>query len=337
MIESFPAEFVSKLRNGKVVGIGVPLPAAALADLEDYADQEMAATRVVGLRLAKLTSHDHLLRACVRSVAAGAAALWPDWYGADVSAGKTGQRSKEVSPLWRERATELVSSGKPPLPTDFPNAIQISQLALTIGAPDLIIALAATDQNLSARELKSLVATAMWLAAQSQAKVALLVHQVHSTSEEFDRIIRESLGHGFLMAEAEPPVEEVPTVTITAIKGRPNPTSPGEVLLADRLAKDAELAGLFAFNQTVKSVHNKEYRVDLVWPEGKLVVEVDGYTFHCSPFAFGQDRHRDYELLITGYRVLRLTHEEIVKDTQRAIAKIRDSVHFLNKNSPHGA
>jgi hypothetical protein len=88
--------------------------------------------------------------------------------------------------MWREKATELVSAGKVSLPAAFSKAIQISQLSFALGAPNLITALATTDENLSARELKSLVTIATWLAAQSQAKVALLVHQLHSASEKFD-------------------------------------------------------------------------------------------------------------------------------------------------------
>jgi len=337
MIKVFPAEFISKLQNGKVVGIGVPLPAAALADLEDYAEQEHSTTRVIGLRLSKFPSHDRLLLGCVHSIAAGAVALWPDWYGADVAAGATGKYSKDVSSLWAENAGALASVGKLPLPSGYPNAIHVAQVALALGSPNLIIAVAITETTLGLRELKSVVATATWLAAESQAKIALLAPQHLVGSEEFDRVLKESLGNVFVAPESEPSIEEVPVVTVTSINGRPNPTSPGEMLLATRLAQNTELAGLFSFNQTITSVHGKEYKVDLVWPTGKLVVEVDGYSFHSSSFAFGQDRHRDYELLISGYRVLRLTHEEIFKDTPRAIAKIRDSVRFLNKNPAYGA
>jgi very-short-patch-repair endonuclease len=263
--------------------------------------------------------------------------VWPDWYGADVGAGKMAKYSKDVSSLWLEKAEALVSVGKLPLPAGYPNAIQVAQITMALGSPNLIIAMAVTEANLGLKELKSVVATATWLASQSEAKVALLAPHNLVVSEEFDRVIKESLGHLIVAPEIEPSIEEVPVVTVTSINGRPNPTSPGEVLLAQKLAKDPELAGHFSFNQLVKSVHGKEYKVDLLWPGGKLVVEVDGYSFHSSAFAFGQDRHRDYELLISGYRVLRLTHEEIFKDTPRTIAKIRDSVRFLNKNPAHGA
>ena len=337
MIEIFPSEFVSKLRNGKVLAIGVPSTAASLADLEDYAEQELSGIRVIGLRQAKFPPHDQLLTGCVRSIAAGAIALWPDWYGADVDAGKTAVYPKEVSSLWLEKAEALVSVGKLPLPSGYPNAIHVAQIALALGSPHLVIAIAVTEANLGVKELKSVVATTTWLAIQSQAKIALLVPQNLVDADEFDQVIKESLERLVVAPETEPSIEELPVVTVTSINGRPNPTSPGEMLLAARLAKDPELEGIFSFNQAVKSVHGKEYKVDLLWLAGKLVVEVDGYSFHSSAFAFGQDRHRDYELLISGYRVLRLTHEEIFKDTPRSIAKIRDSVHFLNKNPAHGA
>jgi very-short-patch-repair endonuclease len=336
MISAFPAGFVAKLQKGKVSAIGVAVPASSLAELEDYVDQKHPSTRVVGLRLAKFSSHDHLLSACVHGLASAALALWPDWYGADVDSGKKGEHFRRVSPLWREKAEPLVATGRAALPTGYPNAVQVAQLTLVLGSPDLIISLAATEGPFTFERLKSLVATASWLAEQSQAKVALVVPQAALSSDEFDRVTKESLAQFNLTSLPEPPAEEIPAVTITSVKGRPNPTSPGEMLLAERLGKNVELAGLFSFNQTLRSIHDKEYKVDLVWPDGKLVVEVDGYTFHNSQFAFGQDRHRDYELLISGYRVLRLTHEEIVKDTARSIAKIRDSVHFIKKNVAHG-
>ena len=55
--------------------------------------------------------------------------------------------------------------------------------------------------------------------------------------------------------------------------------------------------------------------VDALWPEQKLVVELDGYAFHgTTRTAFERDRVRDADLQRAGYSVLRLTwrrlHEE---------------------------
>jgi very-short-patch-repair endonuclease len=63
-----------------------------------------------------------------------------------------------------------------------------------------------------------------------------------------------------------------------------------------------------------------------VWTEGRLAIELDGWGSHGNRVAFMQDRHRDYELTISGYTVLRLTNDEIAQDLEKAIEKIRDLV-----------
>jgi very-short-patch-repair endonuclease len=47
--------------------------------------------------------------------------------------------------------------------------------------------------------------------------------------------------------------------------------------------------------------------VDAAWPEQRLLVEVDSYTFHATRGAFENDRRRDRELTVAGWRVLRIT------------------------------
>ncbi|MGL5079881.1 MAG: endonuclease domain-containing protein [Microcoleaceae cyanobacterium] len=112
------------------------------------------------------------------------------------------------------------------------------------------------------------------------------------------------------------------------IQGRPHPCSPGEQLLAQSLSRDGELAELFGFNQRVQTCCGRWYWVDLLWSDGKVVVEIDGYRHHSLLFAFTEDRHRDYELLISGYLVLRLPHQEVVNDVEIALNKIREVVKF---------
>jgi very-short-patch-repair endonuclease len=43
-----------------------------------------------------------------------------------------------------------------------------------------------------------------------------------------------------------------------------------------------------------------------------LVVEVDGYTWHSTRSAFAEDRRRDLELTRQGYRVVRLSYEQVM-------------------------
>jgi len=55
-----------------------------------------------------------------------------------------------------------------------------------------------------------------------------------------------------------------------------------------------------------------EYMPDFLWREERLIIEVDGYGSHSDRRAFRGDRHRDVDLMLTGYKVARFTHEEVV-------------------------
>jgi very-short-patch-repair endonuclease len=112
--------------------------------------------------------------------------------------------------------------------------------------------------------------------------------------------------------------------------------SPGEQRLADRLSRDDELASLFLCNPSVRTVRGSLYLVDLLWLAGKVIVEIDGYKHHSSFEAFSDDRNRDYELLISGYVVLRLPHDEVIGDIEIAIEKIRDVVRFRRNQMNQG-
>lgn len=112
------------------------------------------------------------------------------------------------------------------------------------------------------------------------------------------------------------------------ILGQPHPLSPGEQRLAQLLAADAVLAGRFRFNWPVLTVQGNTFVVDLLAADLKLVVEVDGYTHHCGRVAFRIDRQRDYELLTSGYLVLRLPYDEIIESAASCLEKVRHLVAF---------
>lgn len=50
--------------------------------------------------------------------------------------------------------------------------------------------------------------------------------------------------------------------------------------------------------------------VDLL-VDGRLVMELDGYTYHEDDFQFAKDRTRDRELVRQGYRVARFTRKDV--------------------------
>jgi very-short-patch-repair endonuclease len=56
------------------------------------------------------------------------------------------------------------------------------------------------------------------------------------------------------------------------------------------------------------------FTVDFLWPETRLVVELDGYRAHAGRTAFEADRARDVELKALGYDVLRLTWRQVTTE-----------------------
>jgi very-short-patch-repair endonuclease len=64
------------------------------------------------------------------------------------------------------------------------------------------------------------------------------------------------------------------------------------------------------------------YEVDFLWREQGLVVEVDGFTFHGSRAAFERDRRRDADLTARGFRVIRVTWQQIVDAPEALVVRL---------------
>ena len=64
------------------------------------------------------------------------------------------------------------------------------------------------------------------------------------------------------------------------------------------------------------------YTVDLLWPDHRVVFEIDGYTFHTSRFAFDRDRRKDAALKAAGYDPNRLSRDQVVFEPYLAVAAI---------------
>jgi very-short-patch-repair endonuclease len=65
---------------------------------------------------------------------------------------------------------------------------------------------------------------------------------------------------------------------------------------------------------------------DFSWPPCRLVVEADSYAWHRSPSALDDDRERDVELTLAGYRVLRFTYEQVTRRPRYVAGAIRRAV-----------
>jgi very-short-patch-repair endonuclease len=108
-----------------------------------------------------------------------------------------------------------------------------------------------------------------------------------------------------------------------------------EQQLHARIIADAELGPLFRFNQIIKTKHGTTPRVDVVWLDGKLVIEIDGHRDHARAGKFCYDRERDYQLLLSGYRVMRVPEMFVLMDAQLTLERIRSAVRYLRQEN-HG-
>lgn len=63
--------------------------------------------------------------------------------------------------------------------------------------------------------------------------------------------------------------------------------------------------------------------VDILWPTARLIVELDSWEFHAHRAAFEEDRNRDAEHLLLGYRTIRVTHRRLDEEPARLAAQIR--------------
>ncbi len=73
--------------------------------------------------------------------------------------------------------------------------------------------------------------------------------------------------------------------------------------------------------QTNVVIEGKE--VDAAWQRQKLIVELDTYTFHGTRQAFEEDRQRDRRLTAAGWRVIRITADDLRHRPHEVAAQIR--------------
>jgi very-short-patch-repair endonuclease len=59
------------------------------------------------------------------------------------------------------------------------------------------------------------------------------------------------------------------------------------------------------------SVGEHRFQVDCLWPEARLIGELDGFASHGTKRAFGDDKARDRRLLTASFRVVRITPAQL--------------------------
>jgi very-short-patch-repair endonuclease len=340
------ARFLLEAPIGSVISLD-GVDGVTLLELVDQVDDAPDQRRVLLLRLSPAATAAAYVEQVIAAMATTAIRLWPCWFtdvsfamcrddtlgrqAAIIIAREAAARVPGVSTAWSEAAAVLALSGRSPrVPGTLP-AVELTQVSHAISRFGLVLVVdlaeAAATLNTAA-----LVHALEWVAHQSHAAVIALFAALPSLNSPFERILYRA--HR-IVADADPELAPAPAeirdcggpeVWLAPWRGAPHPLSEIEQRLAAMLRDDAELAALFYFNLPIDTVRGSRPKVDLVWPNGRLVVELDGYPDHTTRRAFIGDRHRDYELMLSGFTVLRLANEEVAQDFGRAIEKIRDLV-----------
>jgi very-short-patch-repair endonuclease len=112
--------------------------------------------------------------------------------------------------------------------------------------------------------------------------------------------------------------------------GKPNSSACRSATTFTRLRSRTELEQLFIaacrrhrLPQPEVNVKIDLYEVDFLWPDTRLIAEVDGWESHGTRSAFEADRERDARLATLGYRVVRFTWRQVGSDPRGVARTIR--------------
>jgi hypothetical protein len=83
-------------------------------------------------------------------------------------------------------------------------------------------------------------------------------------------------------------------------------------------------------------VRGRLLRPDCMWPEQRLLVELDGAAVHRTERAFESDRQRDRTLLAEGWRSTRVTWRQLQDEPAAIAADLREALGASRHPHPHG-
>lgn len=310
---------------------------------------EACEQRVLFLTLPRADRADGIIDQVINVLADTALRLWPDWFGGAPFAATAGEKAGRPTAVkivrsaasttpglltpWALNAAQLAATGRLPRVRKTNTATELTQLSLTISRTGLVLLFDCDDIRLNNRNQQAAISALEWIAMHGDAAVIALFSELPPFVPPFDRVLYGALqvdptGLPSVSLAGEPHHSAEPW--IAPWRGKPHPLSEVERRLFNALVNDSELAPLFTFNTLIETVLGSNPKVDLLWQQGQLVVEIDG-TSHSTRTAFIGDRQRDYELLLSGYIVLRLVNEEVQQDIELALEKIRSVVRLQKR------
>jgi very-short-patch-repair endonuclease len=314
----------------------------------DATSDSALARPVLFLSLPEDSRTETIIAGVIDQLAAAATSLWPLWFGGeDFSQLNDDALSHRYLPIklamltshlprlstgWAEAAIRRLLRGRTPRVPGAAAEIEWSQFCHTIGPSGLITVIPLHEA--CSQDPWAVVHALEWLAANSDVAIAVLCRELPPHEPPFDRLLYGArvVTPDILLAthventDREEAFEASPVaLLLPSVQGRPHPQSLIEKRLSKMIEADAELTSKFIFNAILEDVSLKSPKVDLLWAEGRLVIELDGAE-HRGRRAYRDDRHRDFELLCAGYVVVRITNDEIVEDFGRTLEKIRSIV-----------
>jgi hypothetical protein len=310
--------------SGIVALVGVD--SDQLRVLLDHTEVAAGDRRALFLSLGRMQNADTIVERTVDALADTALRMWPVWYSSvsfadigDDTLGREAARARlheiatlipRVSSAWAERAVAMALDGRKLRVPDIALATELEQLCLVINSAGLVLI---TNSGGSEAEASALVHAFEWMTRNAHIAAAVLFEKLPEGKPAYDRLLYGAryIGLAEKAATSAPAQDLTVSAWLAPVQGMPHPLSATEQKLAKAIALDAELAPLFGYNLFVETVRGSRPKVDLLWSAGRLVIELDGYPDHGNRLAFMYDRHRDYELALSGFTVLRLANDEI--------------------------
>jgi len=295
------------LRRGEaltVIGLGQ-------TQLGDVLSRMSSSPRMLRLDFVGVATTALAIERILDDLADLAAALWPDWDGPE-----SPKLLPRLLPAWRRAASRFASAGRSPRFRRLPRETEVAHLLSVL--PGLML-LAEVDSVRSERAAP-IIAALEWCRRHGAAVVALLAEEP-AREAPWDCLLYDAV---IVQSPVEPAARRLilPSSDIT-LRG-----SAIERRMREALRATPDLAGLFEDEVSLQlGALGLTPRVDLLWRGGKVVVELDGSEHERDP-NYGADRHRDYELLVAGYLVLRLTNAEVELDLGRSLEKVRRVVNL---------
>ena len=91
-------------------------------------------------------------------------------------------------------------------------------------------------------------------------------------------------------------------------------------VLEDRFLAFLDANGL---PRPAMNVSVEGFEVDCLWPDQRLVVELDGHASHSTRITFEGDRARDRALAVAGYTVIRVTWRQLHREPDVLFGDLR--------------